>query len=153
MDEKMLAYLAGFFDGEGTVTTGYHGGSKVPHVLLSICNTDKRPLEIYKELFGGFVYEHKPGKFGNMPYWRWNSSSRDTTLKCLLAMMPYLVIKRSRAEIGIELLNRPQYVNYVPVEEKTLRIELSNRIKVLNGTLGRGIKSVIKERALSHYSA
>lgn len=52
---EQLAYAAGFFDGEGTVTflTDTHGGGRIG---ASIENTNKEVIEHFKCLFGGTIY-------------------------------------------------------------------------------------------------
>jgi hypothetical protein len=52
---EQLAYAAGFFDGEGTVTflTDTHGGGRIG---ASIENTDKEIIEYFKREFGGAIY-------------------------------------------------------------------------------------------------
>jgi hypothetical protein len=96
------AWAAGFFDGEGCVAICkqvHKKGYRTSYMLqLSISQKDPQPLHIFRELFGGFLYEYS-AKQNRVKYWRW-SVHGNGALSCLDRLIPFLVLKKERAEIG-----------------------------------------------------
>lgn len=95
-------YFAGFFDADGSVSIrpapGYTLRVKVTQVAPEV-------LLLFKARFGGTVagpYENAGLASGSRPIWRWEASA--TAAEAFLrAVGPYLIVKRERAEIGLEL--------------------------------------------------
>lgn len=102
-DEK---WLAGFFDGEGSIgiyARNYdRTKTKKYYVLVvSIAQSGNIGEQIISELefrYGGSSYCQE--KDGIKPQWKWNISA-DKASKFLENIMPYLVIKKYEAELGI----------------------------------------------------
>ena len=51
MDDIDLAYIAGFFEGEGNAGIYKNGGNSVV-LTVEICQNDPKPLHYVKEIFG-----------------------------------------------------------------------------------------------------
>jgi hypothetical protein len=115
----LMAYIAGLFDGDGSFTLGrkkpsHEGQSSLYYPLIQFCNKDKSSLSIIKDVFGGHVNTR-------MPYMSRDGSKRQTsyTLKIekatlckpfLEALIPYLIIKRERAEFLLSFVNRNPFI-------------------------------------------
>lgn len=96
---EQLAYLAGIIDGEGTVTlVPSRGsiGSRQP--TLFVTNTDWGLIEWLTENFGGRVQSSQPKNLRYKIKHRWILRGYLSVRDAILALRPYLVIKRKRAE-------------------------------------------------------
>ncbi len=99
-----LAYLAGFFDGEGNIVI-CRDKTKLGNVnyrlRISCSQVVIDPLLIFKETFGGLVYSTtKPHpKHRDIYVWQQHSVKAVTTLT---QMLPYLKVKYDQAEYAIE---------------------------------------------------
>jgi hypothetical protein len=91
-----LAYLAGLLDGEGCFCLHNFGTHRFGCSLM-VANTDPRMTEWIRQRFGGTVHpEIKGSKW--KPCYRWKASAKDLD-KIISAVLPFLVIKRDRAEL------------------------------------------------------
>lgn len=103
--ETEVAYVAGLFDGEGCVSihfkTETRNGKGYHQMHVRISNTHEGVLLWVQERFGGNLYNSLPGgKGGHRPGFvlQWSNKSISPFLELLL---PYLIVKREAAEIGI----------------------------------------------------
>ena len=113
MNKTILAYAAGFFDGEGTIGINAqkpnekNGRTLTMYSLkIDIRNTNKEVLVWFKKNFNGnikyYSIEQLRGSTYNSgkPQWRWNISSNQAK-DFLEAILPYLIVKRKQAELAI----------------------------------------------------
>lgn len=146
-------YMAGFFDGEGSVYAFWRRASTPrPSPSLSVCisNTNYRVLELHRDQFGGTLQKrkHRPG---HQELWQWVCCAR-MCVPFLEAIYPHLIIKREVVETALkyaELMRIPQrermdYTNRVyrrgrywsaPVVKPEFRekvLKLHERIQALN---------------------
>jgi hypothetical protein len=136
---QQVIYAAGFFDGEGTVGT--------PHrrfLYVAASQVDPRPLQLLVELFGGAIYSHHQGpKFEAKrvkPAWRWNLTGASAAV-ALAEMLPYLIVKRDVAELGIALAALTstvdgQWSREANPERRARQETLGDRIRRLNDFRG-----------------
>ena len=89
------AYLAGIFDGEGSVFQN-EGRWRV-----SVTNGHYRTLERFKENFGGSITERKREKEHHAQCWSWNGSG-SAAQRMASALLPFLEIKREQVERAVE---------------------------------------------------
>ena len=102
-DGAEQAYFAGFFDGEGYVAIVLNG--KGQHVLeCSVTNTDRRPLDRMKELYGGKIITIPRRKPQHKQAWRWSCQSR-TAERFLRQIYHHSIVKRERIELAIDFRN------------------------------------------------
>lgn len=100
MNEREVAWAAGFFDGEGTVTLSPYGQVGRPdrevrrRLRISVSQKHRAPLEVFQRLFGGTIHRSNERCFA------WHANSR-IALAALRELLPYLVVKREVAELGI----------------------------------------------------
>src|SRR5438309_1289519 len=69
MDEKDLAYIAGFFDGEGNATIRMVKGSngkRYPRLEARLTQNDRVVLDWIQSHYGGGVYEKKDPRTVNI---------------------------------------------------------------------------------------
>lgn len=99
-----IAYAAGIFDGEGSISIGRSHRYKTFTMLAQIINSDLRVIEWFKEKFGGYVWtrSRKGKKEHHYTIYTWAVSAR-AGADFLGILLPYLIIKREQAVIGIEL--------------------------------------------------
>ena len=103
-------YLAGFLDGEGSITFAWHWNGnpksrgRTPRLIIGLYNTFKPVLEDIKAQWGGGdVLKSPPNKLGKRTCWRLRLSQGQVA-KILPEVMPHLRIKRMQAEIAMEFL-------------------------------------------------
>lgn len=136
LKEVDKAYLAGFLDGEGSISIcrskpNNHWRYRTYRYTLevTVTNTNKKIIELLANLFEGSwmrIRHH------NNPVWkdayciRWASVKAKNLLEMLL---PYLIIKKKQAELAVEFQNRKtQKRGFIPVKAgKGLSHRLSDK--------------------------
>ena len=99
--KETIIYLAGFFDGEGSI-----------HILctmtliISVSNTNLKVINMFKKEFQGHTVLKKihPGRCTGYSY----RISGIKACNALEKMIPYLVVKRGEAKVGISIKNTLQ---------------------------------------------
>lgn len=104
MKDTDLAWAAGFIDGEGCIqiakgTTG--DGYTYYSLNLTATQLDPEPLEKLRAMFGGSIMLTNSAARRNNPIWRWQAAPVPA-LAALVAMLPYLTVKRREAELAID---------------------------------------------------
>jgi hypothetical protein len=100
------AYAAGFFDGEGCVNIARYLKRGRPYHTLAIIftNTDFQVLEWLRQRWGGNLFQPiLPENVRRRPY-RHLRLSAGPARPLLLAMLPYLIVKKSEAEIALRFI-------------------------------------------------
>src|SRR5580704_6700848 len=113
MTQLWWAYLAGFFDGEGTIyvkgrmspiiilgQSGERGKAvlqKLIHFLLSqgICPSESEPT--LKKTSEAYTYSRKTGA-RYKDFWTFQVGNRPDAIKMLQGMLPYLQVKKVEAQ-------------------------------------------------------
>lgn len=128
MNEK-AAYLAGIIDGEGTIYAQRIRGKF--NVRVYVVNTDVRLIRWLEQNFGGLVYSRTSKLNPNWKTkWEWVVEKAGTT-KILSLVLPYLIIKREQAELGLELRADIEAKRGRGID-KSYRSELCEKISFLN---------------------
>ena len=97
MDNTELAYLAGFFDGEGSISIIK---TKAGHSLvLSVSQLNPEPLMLLQKQFGGSLHR-QPDRRGNRAMIVWATAAR-RALMALHQLRPFLRVKADEADLGI----------------------------------------------------
>jgi hypothetical protein len=117
--EILLAWQAGFFDGEGCVeirATRYNKTANSVNVTgkgrfgpktvrgasytigASISQKERGPLDLFVRSFGGLLYDYK---VNGVTYWRWVITT-DSSVRFLEAILPYSELKAPRIRLAVE---------------------------------------------------
>ena len=102
-----IAYIAGLFDGEGSITCKKYKerkkkGNKVKYyncwrVVMEISMTDKNAVEFVHETLGCGALKPKKVPKGVKKQWRWRCVFRDALYVCKL-LWPYAITKLHKIE-------------------------------------------------------
>ena len=94
-----IAYLAGLIDGEGTVSLQLRKKHLVA-LRVVVYNTNEDVIDWCQAAFDGT--KHKVGRVreGHKQEWQWFTHS-DYAAEILEMVMPYLIIKRAKAEVAL----------------------------------------------------
>lgn len=133
-----LSYMGGFFDGEGCITIiqlGKNVKQKTPHYKckVSISNTNREVLEIFKKNFGGTIHIVPENKEKNRKkLFQWKVEHFSAYQFCL-KMQDCLIIKRRNAELIIEYYEKSNPREWITsIKEIERRKKLVKEIKKLN---------------------
>jgi hypothetical protein len=102
-DVATLAYLAGFFDGEGCVyIVKGKNGEKVQYSMeMSYTNSEIEPLQLAQSVFGGQISSLNEVRAGRKQVHRLRIRSNQAAT-ALSLIYPYLLVKRERVGIALE---------------------------------------------------
>lgn len=140
MKDLELAYIAGFFDGEGSIciVARTRGTWNTEHRLwVAIGQKDGATLDTIKENFGGNVYRVKRD---DSFYWAISNRNAYNFLK---ALYPYLQYKKPQAELAFKF-----YEEGKPLERPISKEELSRR-----ESIREEIKAIKKSIVPSKFAA
>lgn len=88
-----LAYLAGFFDGEGYVGVYLSKNRRTCTFEVVVAQNDVRPLQLFQEMFPkGRIVHHA----NNIP--KWKLSGREALMDFCELLIPFSVVKREQLE-------------------------------------------------------
>ncbi|MFM7009144.1 MAG: hypothetical protein ACKO0Z_07380 [Betaproteobacteria bacterium] len=96
-------YMAGLFDGEGTVTLMRHDGSPFRQAVVSMQLCDETLIREIQRSFGGIVTKRKGRKPGHSDSWTWKLS-HGKALEFIKGVFPYLRLK-SKVERASYIIN------------------------------------------------
>jgi len=93
MKKLIYAYIAGLFDGEGTITlTTNFSSKKFRYPAVSVANTDLSLLKFIKKEFGGAICSKKKQKKHHSQSYHWQARY-DRAIYFLKKIYPFLKIK------------------------------------------------------------
>jgi len=148
-DELFWAWLAGFFDGEGHVDI--HGKSHTI-ILYQSGDAGKFIMKYIQDKIGGTIGRFDPtSPSPRMPYagkerWRWWVCNADESAHILRRMMPYLLIKREKAQKLINWADGEGRIRF-PWKQKEDDFLIENCTKMsarkIGGILKRGRWAVL----------
>ncbi len=105
---ETLAYVAGYFDGEGCIRVQSHKDTSFGiHVFVT--NTYKPYLDELQSLFGGKVSLRNCANPKHRTQFQWRISNKTEALVFLKAIYPFLKKKQEQATLGIEFCSLPKY--------------------------------------------
>lgn len=118
MDELDMCYLAGMFDGDGSfslikkVENEKHSPLYFPLIQLG-ANGDGL-MQLIKEKFGGYIFLSKAhvakGEFQRKAFFRFKLEKRTQCKPFLERIIPYLKLKKDRAEILLKYIEENPFV-------------------------------------------
>lgn len=135
-----LAWIAGFFDGEGCVCiyrskeapSQLRRNGRGRHVLtLSLTQKTKEILDWVASMFGGRVEKYRTSK----PCYTWTLCGRDKQRAFIYAVLPYLKLKKRQAELALEyldtVLDEKQGYSPTPNDVLEIRQHILDEVKLL----------------------
>jgi len=117
----VLAYLAGFFDGDGSIhlVSNASRSTRGYSLQVSVTQKGKAILERFQEAFGGGIYPTGRSK----SFWKWQLGARKAC-DFLIEVFPYLYLKRKQAILAFEFQNN--------MDERGRRILTSKDLETIN---------------------
>lgn len=105
MEQTELAYLAGILDGEGSIFIAVRpprDGRSPSHTLTVVVKMrDPQAVELFQGLGGTQKYRHR---YDGAIYFVWQAQNK-VAFAALVALYPYLRVKKHQAEIAIQFYN------------------------------------------------
>jgi len=137
---KELSYMAGFFDGEGCISVGVYGNDYLS-IVVNIAQNKIDPLLLFQKHFGGPIHKKMDKRYSFGPSHMYQVY---TTVgkKVLEGLVPYLVLKKPQAILGLELMKID--LNKEPIREKE-KWTIAKQIIELNCNRGKKRQSKILE--------
>ncbi|MDP3064178.1 MAG: LAGLIDADG family homing endonuclease [Chloroflexota bacterium] len=144
-DLELLAYAAGLFDGEGSVTINRiltDGPAPRHNLVASIDMTDPQGIQYLADRFEGNVrwYKRQQAEWADVYAW---ALSGEKALSFLQAIRPYLRVKGEQADVGIRFCKAyfvPKEVrptSPVTVDRVAFAEECRSELLLLNATGNR----------------
>jgi len=145
MKKTDLAYLAGIFDGEGSIVI--HKNKPIKRMVnptyvieANVYNTNEWIIRQFHFSFGGGVHLQKrqmPSTHsGKCPIWVWQISA-NKALPFLKTLLPYLKLKRGQVEIAIKFQEEKVRKRYRRSDEKDLAIAEATKLLISNLNKGK----------------
>ncbi|MBA7663937.1 hypothetical protein ES703_71985 [subsurface metagenome] len=100
-NELEVAYIAGLFDGEGSIFISRDSRSynNPGSLVVSLGMTAREPLDLLSRIFGGRTKTHKRYPPHNTLYdWRLGSKKAEVFLRIV---KPYLIVKKEEANLAL----------------------------------------------------
>ena len=128
--KSIVAYIAGFFDGEGCIHARIRNNAQ-PNAVLTI--SQKNPKVLYwitKTVGYGHVTECYNEKWVRNI---WRVTGRDKTKSFIKMILPFSKVKKKQLQVGLKLLALIGKPGDHPVSKSNLtkRLKLHNKLKEL----------------------
>lgn len=98
LPENESAYIAGIFDGEGTIT-GTLNAVGQPHFYAAIANTNLELLEWIQVRVGGVIDEKRRSAIATKTCYELSFRSIENLIRFLEEVQPYLRVKKRKVDI------------------------------------------------------
>ena len=137
LPEATKAYVAGFFDGEGTIGVRtrkrpYNTTNPNHQMFISCSNTNEEVIRYLHKLFNGSFFICYDARGKRRTCYRWGLTSRKVK-QFLESIYPYLVVKKEEAAVAIALANTFEHEGYVipaeVIEKRNLYASELTRLK------------------------
>lgn len=131
--------MAGIIDGEGHITvtkSQYSEKYRKQHnvsantwnfcINIGVKTTDERLLKWISNKFGGVIYSDKRQEANWKRAYSWRLLGQEKQERFLLAILPYLIIKREQAILAL------QFICMDGEENQTKRLDIHGQLQKLN---------------------
>ena len=140
-----LAYLAGFFDGEGCISIIHNSKTDALTLTVSISQVNPHPLFLVQRLLGGSLHRERDNR-GFRTRVSWQTSSR-MALAALEKMRPFLIVKADEADIAMAYQRRVMTWNGEDKEaEYAARMAMSREVAAIKQRAYEGVELPKTER-------
>lgn len=129
-----MAYIAGLFDGEGSVGASRSRAAMNLRVYIQIAMCDRVPVDFVASVLGGKVSELKRRTGSGKAVYQW-ALHCNKAADALEKIIPYLRLKKERAESAVKLARMMRHTGKKePFTEAEIseRFRLGNAIKTAN---------------------
>ena len=139
-EEIKMAYLAGIMDGDGSFSIGRLSNGTAHDLYFPIMQCSKwlpQFIDMLKEEFGGNIQKIQSNhicKDGRKehPKYHWRLRSGVNCRPSLIRLIPYLQIKRERAELLLNFIDENPFVRGQILSEAIMHARDRARLKMLN---------------------
>jgi hypothetical protein len=104
-DPAMLGYIAGIFDGEGSISIlrrkSCSSWNWSHSEMLIVSNTNEELIAWFLRNIGGVIDTIRRSNARHKTSYSWRINGRNVE-RFLVPILPYLVVKKARAEIALE---------------------------------------------------
>ena len=150
MADEGWAYLAGIVDGEGHLSIAAHispGKTYVLRPTLEIGNTDKQLIDFCYKLLGcrGKIGVYTKNR--QTLYYNCRLYSRDLE-KPLQKLLPYLICKKSVANLALRFINLHQRYKGYSTEE----IQIANQVRDMSRKNGHRARQIPLDKVVITHS-
>lgn len=97
---EFLAWCAGFFDGEGSISTAKDRATGKISLRVHVTQVDPTPLLRLQGRFEGHISIHRRANGSHQQTWAW-SASNGRAIRFLELVLPFLVVKSKLAELAV----------------------------------------------------
>ena len=104
MDKLFLAWVAGFYEGEGCFWIGHQNGRRQPVARIMIGQADKRPIMLIKKKLGGHVYFRKARQKGWKDQWVWQVVNKRDLIRIVRLILPFLTFKKRDVQRKLKMV-------------------------------------------------
>ena len=112
MKKTDIAYMAGIFDGEGSITIAKRPATPkwnpCYYLKVNIGMANEYIPKLFQFYFGGSIYRYEPRGLSKLPLWNLKLTTRQAT-ELLSVLLPYLKLKRNEAELAIAFQAKKQH--------------------------------------------
>jgi len=133
---EQLAYLAGYFDGEGTISVSFRRAKSQGALGIIVRTGDGACIQRFQSAFGGNISRYAPAINGKILRHRTIFSWTAHGIKAqqiLRALLPYLCAKQEQAILALQM-NFNKMGSPVSVEEKEKRFLIGIQVRELKKT-------------------
>lgn len=129
LDDITSAYLAGLFDGEGSINILVNKQTGQIWLQISITSTNTTILKWLGDQIGGHIRKsgNKPPR---RPCYHWSLCSVQAS-DFLKFIRPYLKIKDQQADVAVEFQSRLSYGTTISNKEREIRLGLKQKLEAL----------------------
>jgi hypothetical protein len=99
--ETIFAYLAGYFDGEGSICILTGRGGYV-HLRLAVLSYDRESIELFQSALGGSAKAVTKGKKMSRQPYAWYIRGREAAV-AIRKILPYMIAKKSQVEVVLSV--------------------------------------------------
>jgi hypothetical protein len=145
LTQEQAAYIAGFFDGEGSVSCTLtkqtaKSGKVYPKWLVQVCSSqvDPRPLIWIQELIGGTLHLSQPkGPISRKPIWDWRLSNLRFDFY-FPQLLPYLKVKKEKVEFALQMraliVANKRTISSLSHDDKSARLKIATDFRTFSNS-------------------
>lgn len=115
--DNFLAWLAGFWEGEGWLDVRLD----MKHVNLGVAQSNPKPIKLIHSKLGGGVYVQE--RNNRKPAWTWRVCSRKRVKEIVLQIIPFLKFRGGEISEKLEKIEKldEESYRYKPAEDEIIR--------------------------------